>query len=676
MKKKLVIIIPIIIAILTLVLVYIYYSKNDREVSFSISEREWIEKNSGEKINISVPSDIPVFTLSGNGVISKFLNDFEDETTLSLNKISYNLSDGDESDNIKVRLLSNETSLSDNDILVYTDGYVVLSLSQGVYGSLGSLKDKKVGALTSDVAELTYYLGNTKVASLDGFESYDKLFSLLDNKELDSIIVPHILTLNKTIKGSYSINYYINEMNKKIVISLNDKDNTLNSIIKKYYNNWSNKYYVTEYNKSLLNYYLVENSINDKAKAELIGKNYVYGYVNNIPYDVNYDGEMVGIASSYINRMARLTGITFEFVKYDNASELLSSVDAGNVDIYFNYYSHGSAFYQNTVSVFPEDYVVLGTPKNNTPITTLEGLKGLNVNIIKDNAIFTYFKNNSRAVLNECDSISSLKKGNNLIVIDKEIYDFYKNTDFRGYVVYYEGSITDNYVFSIKNEDTTFYNLFNYLITTNSYSNYKNSALNDLTTSVLDKSSFQQLYLIVLGIILLPLLIIFAIYTYLKNKKHIIRVKKEDRRKYTDNMTNLKNRAYLNLNIDSWNNSNVYPQAIVIVDLNNVKYVNDNHGHEAGDDLIIKAAGVLINTQLENSELIRTDGNEFLIYLVGYSKSQVSTYVEKLNNEMKTLPYGFGASTGYSMIVDDIKTIDDAINEATLDMRTNKEANR
>ena len=676
MKKKLVIIIPIIIAILTLITVYLYYSRADREVSFSIAEREWIEKNSGEKIDISVPSDIPIFTLSGNGVISKYLNDFEDETKLSFNKVSYNLVDGDNTGNIKVRVLPNETKVEDNDILVYTDGYVVLSSTPGVYDGLESLEGKKVGALEGDVAELTYYIGNVKVASIDGYESYDKLFALLDNKELDTIIVPYILTLNKTIRGTYSINYYINEMTKKIVITLNDKDSTLNSIIKKYYTNWSNKYYVTEYNKALLNYYIGENSINDKSKAELIGKNYVYGYVEHIPYEINYDGNMVGIASEYINRMARLTGISFEVVKYNNPSELLSAVDAGNVDIYFNYYGHSSLFYKDTVSVFKEDYVVLGTPKSNTPITTFEGLKGLNVNIIKDNAIFDYFKANSRALLNECETASCLKKGNNLIVLDKEVYEFYKNTDYSGYVVYYEGSITSNYVFSVKNDAETFYNLFNYIITTNSYSNYKNTALNELTTNVLDKSNFQQLYLIILGIILLPLLIFLAIYIYLKNKKQIIKVKKEDRRKYTDNLTNLKNRAYLNLNIDAWNNSNVYPQAIVIVDLNNVKYVNDNHGHEAGDNLIVKAAGVLINTQLENSELIRTDGNEFLIYLVAYSKSQVSTYVEKLNKEMKSLPYGFGASTGYSMIVDDIKTIDDAINEATIDMRTNKEANR
>ena len=40
---------------------------------------------------------------------------------------------------------------------------------------------------------------------------------------------------------------------------------------------------------------------------------------------------------------------------------------------------------------------------------------------------------------------------------------------------------------------------------------------------------------------------------------------------------------------------------------------------------------------------------------------------------MKNLPYEFGAAIGFSMITDEIKTIDDAINEATLEMITNKE---
>ena len=110
-----------------------------------------------------------------------------------------------------------------------------------------------------------------------------------------------------------------------------------------------------------------------------------------------------------------------------------------------------------------------------------------------------------------------------------------------------------------------------------------------------------------------------------------------------------------------------------MVDLNNVKYVNDNFGHEEGDQLIIKAAGILVNTQLENSEIMRTDGNEFLIYLVGYSERQVETYTKKIAKEMKGLPHEFGAAVGYSMILDKIKTLDDAINEATIQMIANKE---
>ena len=40
---------------------------------------------------------------------------------------------------------------------------------------------------------------------------------------------------------------------------------------------------------------------------------------------------------------------------------------------------------------------------------------------------------------------------------------------------------------------------------------------------------------------------------------------------------------------------------------------------------------------------------------------------------MKKLSHGYGSAAGYSMINDGIKTIDDAVNEATIDMKNNKE---
>lgn len=141
---------------------------------------------------------------------------------------------------------------------------------------------------------------------------------------------------------------------------------------------------------------------------------------------------------------------------------------------------------------------------------------------------------------------------------------------------------------------------------------------------------------------------------------------------YLDVMTNLKNRNYLNDNLSYWESNKIYPQAVVIIDLNNISVINDSKGHEEGDKQIKSAANILIKTQRENSEIIRTDGNEFLIYLVGYEENQIVTYVNKLMKEFKHLPYEYGASMGYFMIKSESTTIDDAINEALIKMRENK----
>jgi len=231
----------------------------------------------------------------------------------------------------------------------------------------------------------------------------------------------------------------------------------------------------------------------------------------------------------------------------------------------------------------------------------------------------------------------------------------------------------NDYKFMVKKNNKAFYNLVNYIINTNSYYNYKNSGLDSMNESILKNSSFGIVYGIILATIFIPLIVIFIVIKVARKKKETKKVKITDRHKYTDMLTSLKNRNYLNAKMPEWGESDVYPQSIVMIDLNNVKYINDNYGHEEGDQLIIEAAGILVNTQLENSEIIRTDGNEFLIYLVGYSERQVETYTKKLSKELKRLPHEFGAGVGYSMIVDKIKTLDDAINEATLEMIANKE---
>ena len=58
--------------------------------------------------------------------------------------------------------------------------------------------------------------------------------------------------------------------------------------------------------------------------------------------------------------------------------------------------------------------------------------------------------------------------------------------------------------------------------------------------------------------------------------------------------------------------------------------------------------------------------------MVGYSEKQVISYIKKLLKEFKKLPYDYGVAIGFSMIEDDLKLIEDAFNEATIQMRENK----
>ncbi len=208
--------------------------------------------------------------------------------------------------------------------------------------------------------------------------------------------------------------------------------------------------------------------------------------------------------------------------------------------------------------------------------------------------------------------------------------------------------------------------MFSYYVSTVSYNTIRYDY--NIKSNVHD---FNLLLIFLISVVLV--LGIFALIIIIKKKKNNEKVlKNNEKLKYVDAITSLKNRLYLNCKIKEWDDNVIYPQAFVVIDLNNLKDINDSHGHEEGDIIIKKAASILIVNQEPNTDVIRTDGNEFLIYMVGYSEKDVVNYTRRIYKELKELPYGFGASVGYSMIMDDVKTVDDAINEAILDMKNNK----
>lgn len=676
MKKKLIITIPIIIALVAFIFVYRYYNHEDKTTSLTVTEKRWVQDNSSKAIDIEVINDYPIYGMDGDGVFFDFIGDLKKNIGLELNEIPYLKTSNTTTDSIRFRILDNDQELSKKDLPLFDDYYIAVGKNYDRINHIKDMKDITYGVFEDDKDTISYYLKSATNISYKTYKTIDEMYSALDKDEVNMIIVPNVMYLDKNISNSkYSINYYFTEMTKQIVLTLSKDNDDLNNIVTKYYRKWKAINFIDEYDSEYFDYYLKKNNLSSKDKASLISKTYVYGYVENSPYEVKVNGKINGIAGEYLNRVSRLADIEFKYKEFTDKKALEEAIKNKEIDIYFDYYGLSNDSYKATLSTFIEDYVILGRQSDNYIINSFESLKNKDVVMLKDNSLYNYVNSNAKANIDSYSSINSLVRNakDKLIVLDKNVYDKYRKSKFNKYNILYTDTMMNDYKFMVKNNNKAFYNLVNYTINTNSYYNYRNSGIESLNESFLDGNSFETVYGIILLIIFIPLIIICILVVRFRKKKEKKKVKITDRHKYTDLLTSLKNRNYLNVKMSEWEESKVFPQAIVMIDLNNVKYVNDNYGHEEGDQLIVEAAGILVNTQLENSEIIRTDGNEFLVYLVGYSEKQVETYTKKLSKELKNLPHEFGAGVGFSMILDSIKTLDDAINEATLEMISNKE---
>jgi len=677
-KKKIFILFIAIAIVVFIALFFIYYYHESSLLNSN--DKKWLSENGKKVVDIEVFNDVSVYGLDGKGVLFNFLDYISEDTELQFNKIPYSKEESTTTASYKIQILDGSQSLDSNQLFIFEDSYVAVSKKDLKINEIKDFSNYTIGVLGVDQSNISYYLKSADNVKYNPYVNQEALFKALDENEVNLIITPNVLSLENTISNDdYYLNYFFTDITKKIVLTLDKNNPDLNNIIKKYFDNWMSEYYVENYNKLLLDYYLSERKINDKTKADLLSKTYVYGYVENAPFEVTNGNNLLGIAAEYINRLVRLTDIDFTYKKYDTIDDLNKAINNGEVDIYFDYIGNQNEKYLKTTSTFIENYVVLSRISDDYVISSFEGLKGNDVYMLNNNkSLCNYINSGAMVNVTTASDIKELvknaSKNQALIIVDKEVYTHYKNKELKDYEIIYSDIMSNDYSFMVKSENDSFYSLFNYVINTNSYYKYRNSGFNNLNVSIFEKSSFEELYLIVLASILIPLIVIICIVVFIKNHHKLKLVKKEDRKKYTDMLTSLKNRNYLNLQIATWNLSKVYPQTIVIVDINHLKYINDNYGREKGDNLIVKAASILVNTQLENTEIIRTDGTEFLIYLVGYSESQIDVYLKKLKKELNELPYGYGASVGYSMIFDNIKTIDDAINEAMIDMQSDKES--
>lgn len=672
-KKKIKISRIILIFIILLVIgfgLYFFLNTSDEESRLTLIEKQWIEKNKDTLIDFAVPNNLTILGENGEGTLFDFVKDIEKDTGLRFNKVSYNYPLDDVSKySFGLITLRNTDELKASDILVTEDSYVLLGINDGYISNLSILFNTNIGILESDKGIVDKALG----ANIN-FKSYgnrDELYKALENKSIDYIIVPRYANMDYTIEKGFNVKYSFNNISNKIVLRLGSNER-LNNIVSKYLESWLVDDFRDSKEESLMKYFVSSNIVSDVDRSTLTNKVYKYGFVKNTAYNV-YNNNLYGVAGEYINTLEDMADMDFDYVQYKNKDELIKGLNNNKVDIAFINFNYNSDKTIKSESPFRERMAVLANDYVN--ISDKRGLNNQHVYAKPNNYLYDYLKDNYNCVLKSNSEIHNNNLNNGLLVLDEVDYLYNEDKYNDNYKLLFVDDYMGDYHFEVIAKDEVLVKLLDFVINNTDYNEFKNLGVNGLLSTLTKENSFKNVYIVILVIVLAPIILALLFIVINKNIRKTKVMKKEDVLKYNDMLTSLKNRNYLNDNIEKWDDTKIYPRTVIIIDLNNLKYVNDNYGHQEGNELIKKAATILINTQLEKSEIVRSDGNEFLIYLIGYNKNQISTYISKLSKEFEKLPYGFGAAMGYSMIEDEITTMDDAINEATIEMRMDKEQN-
>lgn len=677
-KRNVIIIIAIVLILAITGVLYFVFTNQDKDSTLTLVEKQWIESNKNKVIDFGIVNNIAILNNSGEGLLFDFFEAIEEDTGLEFNKISYEYGEAvNEEYAFKV-----VDKLDKDDILVYSDNYAVISKKKVKYNSLNEISHARVGVLEKNLENINKYLACDDLSYTPYENIEDLLISYKEEKsELDFIVLPKIiyLSMEDLYKDLY-INYNIDELKDNYVISLGDTKK-LNNILDKYYKKWSSENYDSIYANEFTNTYFRISDTEKQSEVKFKSKRYIYGFVENAPFEIEVNGKLVGINSAIIKSFSDIANVEVTFQSYPSVDRLREAFSNGKIDFYFDKYNKAKYDLDTylTVSPYDEQIVVVSKYGNNINVNSANSLTGESVLTLKNTKIEAELEKVKANIKNydRLEDLMANMNDNSVVVIDEATYNFYKESNFRDYKIDARYALNGNYGYMIRdiNNNEVFEKYFDFylrfineksLINTGYY-----NALNATSTSGLLKTIVTSICSIL--VLIVAFLLGSRFMPNRTKKRKINNMKKEDKLKYVDMLTSLKNRNYLNENIELWDASEVYPQSIIIVDLNNIAYINDNYGHQEGDEVIKQAANILINNQMPNSDIIRTNGNEFLIYLVEYDEKQVASYIKKLTKEFKELAHGFGAAIGYSMITDGIKTIDDAVNEATLDMRNNKE---
>ena len=203
---------------------------------------------------------------------------------------------------------------------------------------------------------------------------------------------------------------------------------------------------------------------------------------------------------------------------------------------------------------------------------------------------------------------------------------------------------------------------------------------------------FQNVLMIMFGASLIMLVTFFSLETpdYVKlqttlEELEVTRAELEKLNKkyydlaHIDQMSELLNRtAYEEIILDLKTNMKKIREEkkiiILMADLNFLKYLNDNLGHNTGDEAIKNVAMIIKETFSDKENCYRIGGDEFCVISIGNDQNEFEAmyrqFIDKVAEKEKEVDYPFSVASAYYVVRDE--SIEEAIQIADDMMYENK----
>lgn len=178
------------------------------------------------------------------------------------------------------------------------------------------------------------------------------------------------------------------------------------------------------------------------------------------------------------------------------------------------------------------------------------------------------------------------------------------------------------------------------------------TAENNLKAATLEKKELQEkLWILVFSGLTIGIALL--IHRYTSNKKRISTLRSTNKNLYMqsnkDPLTGLYNRRFVNNFVEhKITKTGVEYYSVLILDCDLFKKINDTHGHDAGDEVLMACATRLQNRIRANDVLARWGGEEFLILLALESDELQQHILERFNQVIADTPVEY---SGHSLKV-------------------------